>query len=45
MHTRQLHHKHIAIGFLVALLAGAGLGFYFGYDVGWEAAVSYLTTQ
>jgi len=44
MRSKQLHHKHIAVGFLAALLAGAGLGFYLGYDFGWEAAVAYLNS-
>lgn len=45
MKMRQLHHKHVAIGFLMALLAGMGLGFYVGYDLGWESAVETLTAE
>ena len=45
MRSRPLHHRHIAVGFLLALLAGAGLGFYFGFDIGWESAIQATTTE
>jgi len=41
MHMR-LTQLHVAVGFLMALLAGIGLGYYFGYDAGWEEALRQL---
>ena len=38
----KLTNLHIAVGFLMALLAGVGLGYYFGYDSGWEEALRLL---
>jgi len=35
----KFSHLHIVIGFLAALLGGIGLGYYFGYDIGWENAL------
>jgi len=35
----KMTHRHIAVGFLTALLAGGGLGYYLGYDHGWESAI------
>ncbi len=41
----KLTHRHIAVGFLAALLGGIGLGYYFGYDAGWEGAIRGLQVQ
>ncbi len=35
-------HRQIAVGFLAAILGGIGLGYYFGYDAGWEGAVNAM---
>lgn len=41
----KMTHRHIAVGFLLAMLGGMGLGYYFGYDSGWEAAIKAIETQ
>ncbi len=38
----RLTQLQVAVGFLMALLAGIGLGYYFGYDAGWEEALRLL---
>jgi putative hemolysin len=41
----KLTNLHVAVGFLAALLGGVGLGFYVGYDNGWEGALRALEVQ
>lgn len=41
----ELTHQHIAIGFMAALIAGAGIGYYFGYDAGWKDTVAKILRQ
>jgi hypothetical protein len=35
-------NKNLIIAAVVCLIVGAALGYYFGYDIGWEGAVEQL---
>ena len=35
-------NKNLIIVAVLCLVIGAAVGYYFGYDIGWERAVDYL---